>query len=173
MQLATEWTQVSGLHAFAARLGGTKVFRTPRQFAMLAAVTTSYWLVSATVCAASLFPLIRGIHQVGGLRLALAVLAAIGAFVVINEPAAALLAGHGAAAKIALSSLVALFGLTAVGFWLDGAMFAAAIHFATAPATMGIAYAAGNLFLLGATVMLPVLGAAYLLRLVHPMSQLR
>jgi hypothetical protein len=175
MQLSTEWSRLSGFHlvnhrtasAFAnlgERMTRIRVFKKPGDFITLTAVTTTYWLASATISSPILFPLVHGIYKVEMLRIALALLSVIGLFVLFNEPVRAFIAGHTPAIKVAVSALAALLGAAAVCYWVDGRIFGAVFNAATYRPLDSVAFAAGNLVLLSANIILPALGGGFVLR---------
>jgi hypothetical protein len=178
MQLSAEWSRPFGfdleprLHSLNAGLARLRVFKAQRDFAMLAAVAATYWLVSATVSSAILFPLVHGIYKVEALRITLATLSAAGFLVLLNEPVRAFVAGHHPVVQAAVTALTIVLGTTAVCYWIDHSVFKALIAPASHSSSDSIAFAASNIVLLAANIILPVLGGGFVLRLtqqtLHP-----
>jgi hypothetical protein len=182
MQLSAEWSRVSSFHlvdqriaaallGLGDRLTRVRVFKKPRDFVMLATVTTTYWVASATISSAILFPVVHGIYKVEAVRITLALLSVIGLFVLFNEPLRAFVAGHTPAVKAAVSVLTAILGAAAVCYWLDHRIFAAVLNAATHRPLDSIAFAADNLILLSANIILPALGGGLLIRLARQALQ--
>jgi hypothetical protein len=146
------------------RVTGVRVFKAPRDFVMLAMVTTTYWVASATISSAILFPIVYGTYKIEALRIALTLLSAIGLFVLFNEPLRGFVAGRGPVLKTAVSALAALLGVAALGYWFDDKIFAALFAVATHSPLDSIAFAASNLILLSASITLPALGGGLAIR---------
>jgi len=174
MQLSAEWARLSGFYLIdqrtasvllnlGQRLVGIHVFKKPSDFLTLATVTTAYWAVSATISPAILFPLVHGIYTVETVRMTLAMLSSMGLFVLFNEPLRAF-ALHGPAIKAVISALTALLGAVAIGYWLDDKIFAAVFNAAAHQPIKSVAFAATNLTLLSANILLPALGGGLVLR---------
>jgi hypothetical protein len=176
MQTSAEWFRLfrfhlveqriaSGLLNLGERMTRVRVFKAPRDFLMLAMVTTTYWVASATISSAILFPIVHSSYKIEALRITLALLSAIGLFVLFNEPLRGFMAGHGALLKALVSGLAALLGAAALGYWLDHKIFAAVFTVATRSPLDSIAFAASHLILLSANIILPVLGGGLVIRL--------
>jgi hypothetical protein len=172
MQTSAEWSRLFGSHLVASgllnlgeRITRVRVFRAPRDFVMLAMVTTTYWVASATISSAILFPIVHGSYKIEALRIALTLLSAIGLFVLFNEPLRALVAGHAPALKAVVSAPATLLGAAVLGYWFDHRIFAAVFAVATHSPLDSIAFAASNLILLSANIILPALGGGLVIRL--------
>lgn len=176
MQLSTERFRLPGLHLVERRIASrllnlrdrltrVRVFKAPRDFVMLATVATTYWAASATIYSAILFPIVHGTYKIETLRIALTLLSAIGLFVLFNEPLRAVVTGHGPALKAAVWALAALLGAAALGYWFDHKIFATVFAVANRSPLDSIAFAASNLILLSANIILPALGGGLVIRL--------
>ena len=130
----------------------------------LATVAATYWAASATISSAILFPLVQGIYTAQTLRITLALLSAIGLFVLFNEPLRAF-ASPAPALKPVISALAALLGALAIGYWLDDKIFAAIFNAAAHRPIESAAFAATNLILLSANIILPALGGGLVVRM--------
>jgi hypothetical protein len=176
MQTSAEWSRLFGSHLVEQRVASSllnlgeriirvRLFKAPRDFVMLAMVTTTYWVASATISSAILFPIVHGSYKIEALRIALTLLTAIGLFVLFNEPLRGFVAGHSLALKAVVSALAALLGAAALGYWFDHKIFAAVFAVATRSPLDSIAFAASNLILLSANIILPALGGGLVIRM--------
>jgi hypothetical protein len=172
MQLSAEWSRLSGFHfveqrltSLAHRTTRVRVFKAPRDFVTLATVTMTYWVASATISSAILFPVVRGAYKIEALRIALTLLSAIGLFVLFNEPLRAFVAGHGPALKAIVSTLAALLGGAVLGYWFDHQIFVTLFAAATHSPLDSLAFAASNLVLFSANIVLPTLGGRLVIRI--------
>jgi hypothetical protein len=141
-----------------------RVFKAPCDFAMFAMVTTTYWVASATISSAILFPIVHGTYKIEALRIVLTLLSAIGLFVLFNEPLRGFVAGRGPVLKATVSALAAILGVAALGYWFDHKIFAVLFAVATHSRLDSIAFAASNLILLSANITLPALGGCLAIR---------
>jgi hypothetical protein len=172
MQLSAEWSRLSGFHLveqrialLANRTARIRVLKAPRDFVMLVTVTMTYWVASATICSAILFPVVHGAYKIEALRTAMTLLSAIGLFVLFNEPLRALIAGHGPALKVVVSALATLLGAAVLGYWFDHKIFVALFTVASHSPLDSLAFAASNLMLLSANIVLPALGGGLVIRI--------
>jgi len=172
MQLSAEWSRLSGFHfaeqcitPLAYRTTRVRVFKAPRDFVMLVTVTMTYWVASATICSAILFPIVHGAYKIEALRIALTILSTIGLFVLLNEPLRAFVGGHGPVLKVVVSALAALLGGAALGYWFDHKIFAALFAVASHSPLDSLAFASSNLILLSANIVLPALGGGLVIRM--------
>jgi hypothetical protein len=181
MQLTTGWigTTISSIslqkaQSTLARLVGDlrsiKVFRASGTAATLFVVATAYWFFAAMVWPALVSRLIGDVHQLGALRIAFEFLSVVGAFVVANELVFPLFANNIRAKKIlSAGAWVALVAATTL-FWgdknismlIDAATERLSLDFATLVSFIG-----SGCLLMGANIILPVLGGAFLFRAVQ------
>ncbi|HVH79409.1 MAG TPA: hypothetical protein VM782_08475, partial [Stellaceae bacterium] len=131
-----------------------------RDFAMLVFVAAAYWLVATGVCRELVVLLVKGMHQSPPLRIAALVLALIG-IVAIGETV-----GRSCSRRAAIAVEVALAVATAVYWISDLGCYALADILSERP-FFSISLLATSAFLLLAVVILPGIGAAFVLRLLR------
>jgi hypothetical protein len=185
MQLTTGWARTAGFPLLPqeAKTGlarvvqgarsarSIRVFRTQRDVLTLLVVTASYWFFSAIVWQAPLFELIESVHRSEVLKIALLSLSIVGAFVIVKEPIYSFVSTHIQAIRTAVVGVSGILILGMTFYWLNQDIFDKLINMATEGLLIDIpddiSFFAGNCFLLGANVILPALGCAFLFQAVR------